>query len=76
MSAAESFEPALRDKALAPLASDLVLAEWTTDGALDGERLYPAPLHRHADDEAWYVLEACSASGSARRRSRSPRAAP
>lgn len=57
MSAAESFEAALRDKTLAPPGSDLVLAEWTADGALDGERLYQAPLHRHADDEAWYVLE-------------------
>ncbi|THV30303.1 cupin domain-containing protein [Glycomyces paridis] len=33
------------------------MAEWEAEGATGGERLYQAPLHRHGDDEAWYVLE-------------------
>jgi hypothetical protein len=33
-----------------------VLAEWTAQGSGD-EPLYQAPLHEHAEDEAWYVLE-------------------
>lgn len=42
---------------LAPQGSGLVLAEWTAAGAIGGELVYQAPLHRHDEDEAWYVLE-------------------
>jgi len=34
-----------------------VLAEWTAAGATGDEPLYQAPLHRHEEDEAWYVLD-------------------
>jgi mannose-6-phosphate isomerase-like protein (cupin superfamily) len=57
MSVPDSFEPHLRGKTLAPPGSGIVLAEWEAEGAPDGSRLYQAPLHRHSDDEAWYVLE-------------------
>lgn len=57
MSVPESFEPRLRGRTLAPPGSGLVLAEWEAEPASGGERLYQAPLHRHGDDEAWYVLE-------------------
>lgn len=57
MSVPDSFEPHLRGKTLAPPGADLVLAEWEADGSPDGSRVYQAPLHRHRDDEAWYVLE-------------------
>jgi mannose-6-phosphate isomerase-like protein (cupin superfamily) len=57
LSIPETFEPELRGRTLAPPGADLVLAEWEAEGAAGGERLYQAPLHRHADDEAWYVLE-------------------
>jgi mannose-6-phosphate isomerase-like protein (cupin superfamily) len=57
MSVPDSFEPHLRGKTLAPPGADLVLAEWESDGVPDGSRQYQAPLHRHGDDEAWYVLE-------------------
>ncbi len=51
------FEPHLRGKTLAPPGSGMVLAEWEAEGSLGDERLYQVPLHRHAEDEAWYVLE-------------------
>jgi mannose-6-phosphate isomerase-like protein (cupin superfamily) len=57
MSVPDSFEPHLRGKTLAPPGAGLVLAEWEADGVPDGSRQYQAPLHRHGDDEAWYVLE-------------------
>ncbi|RRR99379.1 cupin domain-containing protein [Glycomyces terrestris] len=57
MSIPETFEPALRGRTLAPPGSGIVLAEWEAEGAADGERLEQAPLHRHGEDEAWYVLE-------------------
>jgi mannose-6-phosphate isomerase-like protein (cupin superfamily) len=41
---------------LAPTGSNIVLAEWTADAAAGPEPLYQAPLHKHEDDEAWYVL--------------------
>jgi mannose-6-phosphate isomerase-like protein (cupin superfamily) len=41
---------------LAPTGSNIVLAEWTADAAAGPEPLYQAPLHKHGDDEAWYVL--------------------
>ncbi len=47
----------MRGKTLAPPGSKLVLAEWEAAGSPDGERRYEAPLHRHTEDEAWYVLE-------------------
>jgi mannose-6-phosphate isomerase-like protein (cupin superfamily) len=34
-----------------------VLAEWTAQGSPGNEPLYQAPLHKHPEDEAWYVLE-------------------
>jgi Cupin domain len=37
--------------------SQLVLAEWTAQGSAGDEPLYQAPLHKHPEDEAWYVLE-------------------
>jgi mannose-6-phosphate isomerase-like protein (cupin superfamily) len=57
VSVPQSYEPAMRGKTLAPPEAGIVLAEWEAEGSVDGERLYQAPLHRHADDEAWYVLE-------------------
>ncbi|WP_227996015.1 cupin domain-containing protein [Glycomyces albidus] len=57
MSVPEFFAPDMRGRTLAPPGSDLVLAEWEADGSTGGERVYQAPLHRHADDEAWYVLD-------------------
>ncbi|WP_157975222.1 hypothetical protein [Glycomyces dulcitolivorans] len=56
MSIPESFEPEMHGKTLAPPGYSLVLAEWEAEGAT-GERLEQAPLHRHTEDEAWYVLE-------------------
>jgi mannose-6-phosphate isomerase-like protein (cupin superfamily) len=47
----------LAGSVLAPPGSGLVLAEWTAAGAIGGELVYQAPLHRHEEDEAWYVLE-------------------
>lgn len=47
----------LAGTALAPAGSQLVLAEWTAQGSAGGEPLYQAPLHKHSEDEAWYVLE-------------------
>jgi mannose-6-phosphate isomerase-like protein (cupin superfamily) len=53
-----TYATRMRGRVLAPPGSKLVIAEWEADGAVDGERLYQAPLHRHVDeDEAWYVLE-------------------
>lgn len=42
---------------LAPAGSQLVLAEWTAHGSTGDEPAYQAPLHKHPEDEAWYVLE-------------------
>lgn len=42
---------------LAPAGSGLVLAEWTAEPGTGPQPLYQAPLHRHEDDEAWYVLD-------------------
>jgi mannose-6-phosphate isomerase-like protein (cupin superfamily) len=47
----------LAGTALAPAGSRLVLAEWTALGSTGDEPLYQAPLHQHAEDEAWYVLQ-------------------
>jgi mannose-6-phosphate isomerase-like protein (cupin superfamily) len=48
----------LAGTALAPAGSRLVLAEWTAQGNPGGEPLYQAPpLHKHGEDEAWYVLD-------------------
>jgi mannose-6-phosphate isomerase-like protein (cupin superfamily) len=48
---------ALAGTALAPAGSQLVLAEWTAEGSAGDEPLYQAPLHKHPEDEAWYLLE-------------------
>jgi quercetin dioxygenase-like cupin family protein len=37
--------------------SQLVLAEWTAQGSAGDEPLHQAPLHKHPEDEAWYVLK-------------------
>jgi mannose-6-phosphate isomerase-like protein (cupin superfamily) len=42
---------------LAPAGSGLVIAEWTAQGGAGDEPAYQAPLHKHPEDEAWYVLE-------------------
>lgn len=48
----------LADGVLAPADAGMVLAEWTAEGAAGEEApLYQAPLHRHEEDEAWYVLQ-------------------
>jgi mannose-6-phosphate isomerase-like protein (cupin superfamily) len=47
----------LAGTALAPVGSGLVLAEWTAQGSAGDEPAYQAPLHKHPEDEAWYVLE-------------------
>jgi mannose-6-phosphate isomerase-like protein (cupin superfamily) len=47
----------LSGQVLAPAGANVVLAQWTADAATGPEPLYQAPLHRHDDDEAWYVLE-------------------
>ncbi|WP_084316723.1 cupin domain-containing protein [Actinospica robiniae] len=47
----------LADGVLAPADANVVLAEWIAEGASGEEPLYQAPLHRHEEDEAWYVLE-------------------
>jgi mannose-6-phosphate isomerase-like protein (cupin superfamily) len=47
----------LAGSALAPAGASLVLAEWTAQGSTGDEPLYQAPLHKHPEDEAWYVLE-------------------
>jgi mannose-6-phosphate isomerase-like protein (cupin superfamily) len=47
----------LADGVLAPAGSAIVLAEWTAAASSDGVRAYQAPLHRHPEAEAWYVLE-------------------
>ena len=47
----------LAGTALAPAGSRLVLAEWTAQGSPGDEPVYQAPLHKHPEDEAWYVLE-------------------
>lgn len=47
----------LADGVLAPRDSGLVLAEWTAEGATEGDPVYQAPLHLHEEDEAWYVLD-------------------
>src|ERR1051326_4993883 len=47
----------LAGTALAPVGSALVLAEWTAQGSTGDEPLYQAPLHKHQEDAAWYVLD-------------------
>ncbi len=47
----------LADGVLAPPGSGLVLAEWTAAAATGETPLFQAPLHRHEEDEAWYVLD-------------------
>jgi mannose-6-phosphate isomerase-like protein (cupin superfamily) len=47
----------LVDGVLAPPGSGVVLAEWTAAAATGDTPLYQAPLHRHEEDEAWYVLD-------------------
>lgn len=47
----------LAEGALAPPGSGLVLAEWVAQGGTGDTPLYQAPLHAHAEDEAWYVLD-------------------
>jgi mannose-6-phosphate isomerase-like protein (cupin superfamily) len=47
----------LAGTALAPPGSQLVLAEWTAQGSAGDEPVYQAPLHKHPEDEAWYVLD-------------------
>jgi mannose-6-phosphate isomerase-like protein (cupin superfamily) len=47
----------LAGTALAPPGSALALAEWTAQGSTGDEPEYQAPLHKHPEDEAWYVLE-------------------
>jgi mannose-6-phosphate isomerase-like protein (cupin superfamily) len=47
----------LAGSALAPAGSRLVLAEWTAQGSAGDEPIYQAPLHKHPEDEAWYVLD-------------------
>src|SRR5262245_11295089 len=47
---------ALAGSVLAPAGSNTVLAEWTAEAGPGDQPLYQAPLHRHEDDEAWYVL--------------------
>jgi mannose-6-phosphate isomerase-like protein (cupin superfamily) len=56
MSTPDNAAQRLAGTVLAPVGSKLVLAEWTAEGR-SGEPLYQAPLHKHAEDEAWYVLE-------------------
>ena len=46
----------LAGKVLAPAGSNVVIAEWTAEAGDGPQPLYQAPLHRHEDDEAWYVL--------------------
>jgi len=53
----DTATPRLAGTALAPDGSQLVLAEWTAQGSPGDEPLYQAPLHKHSEDEAWYVLE-------------------
>jgi len=57
MSKPDTAAQRLAGTALAPAGSRLVLAEWTADGSMGEEPLYQAPLHKHSEDEAWYVLE-------------------
>jgi mannose-6-phosphate isomerase-like protein (cupin superfamily) len=47
----------LSGTALAPAGSELAMAEWTASGSTGDEPAYQAPLHKHPEDEAWYVLE-------------------
>jgi mannose-6-phosphate isomerase-like protein (cupin superfamily) len=42
---------------LAPASSGLALAQWSAQGSAGDEPAYQAPLHKHPEDEAWYVLE-------------------
>jgi mannose-6-phosphate isomerase-like protein (cupin superfamily) len=53
----ELHAASLRGRVLAPPGSNIVIAEWTADAAAGPQPLYQAPLHRHKDDEAWYVLD-------------------
>ena len=55
--AGESFIPSLREHQLGGARSDFVIVEWTDSGGSGWEWIAPLHVH-HADDEAWYVLEA------------------
>lgn len=57
MTAPEVAAQRLADGPLAPAGSQLVLAEWTAQGSTGDQPAHQAPLHEHAEDEAWYVLE-------------------
>lgn len=57
MSSPEVAAQQLAGGALAPVGSRLVLAGWTAQGSTSGEPVYQAPLHKHPEDEAWYLLE-------------------
>lgn len=56
MSRLDTFTPNLGAGELAPAGANLAIAEWTADGQVGDDIQYQAPLHRHEDDEAWYVL--------------------
>lgn len=56
MAGAELTAQRLAGTVLAPDGSSLVLAEWTAAASMSDEPVYQAPLHRHAEAEAWYVL--------------------
>jgi mannose-6-phosphate isomerase-like protein (cupin superfamily) len=57
MSTFDVSTSSLAGQVLAPAGANLVLAEWTAEGATGDTPLYQAPLHLHEDDEAWYVLD-------------------
>ncbi|MGH7610417.1 MAG: cupin domain-containing protein [Candidatus Dormibacteria bacterium] len=42
---------------LAVAGASLVLAEWTAQASTGDDLLLQAPLHKHPEAEAWYVLE-------------------
>jgi mannose-6-phosphate isomerase-like protein (cupin superfamily) len=49
----------INGQTLAPMGSNLAIAEWTAPGTPPADKpVLIAPLHlHHHDDEAWYVLE-------------------
>jgi mannose-6-phosphate isomerase-like protein (cupin superfamily) len=57
VSGSDTAAQRLAGNALAPAGAQFVLAEWTAQGSTGDEPLYQAPLHKHPEDEAWYVLE-------------------
>ena len=48
--------PRLAGRVLVVAGAEVVLAEWTAEPVTGGEPVVQAPLHRHQEDEAWYVL--------------------